>query len=354
MTQKPSVGAAATSAARRSVLAMETGRIDWKEAFLFFYWDAKKLRTRPKEGHIIDRLIVEFFQQTRPSMSDEGPVLNWDMTLFRLMNALRRQLGFDTTSEVTPSTYLFLGQIDPRTAWNQPPFVDWVRLETETQILFTYANNTITRFLDHLVIEAYGRQHAPWTLYNPYLKTFQEAHDIESWSVPLPFGYAAEMLSHLSWPEGSQIADSGGLVHPQSDEIRFGISVGPTHRSAILAFPTEELTNTRIMNLTKRYYTAMLVWVSEIMTGGAIESLPGLLSDQFKGWVKANDDEDNDESLAVSKSLWEAYRKIGLQPLHGDVISASSGSSGLPWTDMSSESFVDAKKPARSSYFQAT
>lgn len=80
-------------AARRSVMAMDTGRIDWKEAFLFFYWDAKKLRTRPKEGHIIDRLIVDFFQQTRPSMADEGPVLNWDMTLFRLMNALRRQLG---------------------------------------------------------------------------------------------------------------------------------------------------------------------------------------------------------------------------------------------------------------------
>ncbi|KAK1475115.1 hypothetical protein CCUS01_16936 [Colletotrichum cuscutae] len=352
MTQKPNVGST-TSAARRSVMAMDTGRIDWKEAFLFFYWDAKKLRTRPKEGHIIDRLIVEFFQQTRPSMADEGPVLNWDMTLFRLMNALRRQLGFDTTSEVTPSTYLFLGQIDPRDAWNRPPFVDWVRLETETQLLFTYANNTITRFLDHLVVEAYGRQHAPWTLYNPYLKTFQEAHDIENWSVPLPFGYAAEMLSHISWPEGPQIAESAGLVHSQSHEIRFGISVGPTHRSAILAFPTEELTNTRIMNLTKRYYTAMLLWVGEMITGGAIESLPGLLNDQFKDWLKANDDEDNDESRAVSKSLWEAYRKVGLQPLHGDVISASSGSSGRPWTDGTSESFVEAKKPARSSYFQA-
>ncbi|KAK1731958.1 uncharacterized protein BDZ83DRAFT_746348 [Colletotrichum acutatum] len=353
MTQKPNVSST-TSAARRSVMAMDTGRIDWKEAFLFFYWDAKKLRTRPKEGHIIDRLIVEFFQQTRPSMSDEGPVLNWDMTLFRLMNALRRQLGFDTTSEVTPSTYLFLGQIDPRDAWNQPPFVDWVRLETETQILFTYANNTITRFLDHLVIEAYGRQRAPRTLYNPYLKTFQEAHDIENWSVPLPFGYAAEMLSHISWPEGSQIAESAGLVHPQSHEVCFGISVTSTHRSAILAFPTEELTNTRIMNLTKRYYTAMLLWVGEMITGGAIESLPGLLNDQFKGWLKANNDEDNDESLAVSKSLWGAYRKVGLQPLHGDVISASSGSSGRPWPDGSSESFVEAKKPARSSYFQAS
>lgn len=229
-----------------------------------------------------------------------------------------------------------------------------MRLETETQLLFTYANNTITRFLDHLVIEAYGRQRAPWTLYNPYLKTFQEAHDIENWSVPLPFGYAAEMLSHISWPDGSQIAESAGLVHPQSHEIRFGISVGSTHRSAILAFPTEELTNTRIMNLTKRYYTAMLLWVGEMMTGGAIESLPGLLNDQFKGWLKANDDEDNDESLTVSKSLWEAYKKVGLQPLHGDVISASSGSSGRPWTDGSSESYVEAKKPARSSYFQAT
>lgn len=97
MTQKPNVSST-TSAARRSVMAMDTGRIDWKEAFLFFYWDAKKLRTRPKEGHIIDRLIVEFFQQTRPSMADEGPVLNWDMTLFRLMNALRRQLGRQNSS----------------------------------------------------------------------------------------------------------------------------------------------------------------------------------------------------------------------------------------------------------------
>ncbi|OHE93748.1 hypothetical protein CORC01_10975 [Colletotrichum orchidophilum] len=351
MTQKPNMSSAAASA-RKSALAMETGRIDWKEAFLFFYWDAKKLRTRPKEGHIIDRLIVEFFQQTRPSMADEGPVLNWDMTLFRLMNALRRQLGFDTTSEVTPSTYLFLSHIDPRDTWNKPPFVDWVRLETESQILFTYANNTITRFLDHLVIEAYGRQRAPWTLYNPYLKTFQEAHDLEDWSVPLPFGHAAEMLSHISWPEGSLIADSAGLVHPQTHEIRFDISLGSSHRSAVLGFPIDELTNHRIMNLTKRYYTAMLLWVAEMTTGGAFESLPGLLIAQFKGWVKANEDEDNDESLAVAKSLWEAYRKVGLQPFYGDVNSASSGSSSRPWADVSSENFVETKKPSGSGYFQ--
>ncbi|GKT91846.1 hypothetical protein Ct61P_09696 [Colletotrichum tofieldiae] len=302
---------------------MDSDIVDWKEAFLFFYWDIKQLRgSRPKEGYIADRLIVDFFQQTKPSMAYEGPVRNWNWVLYRVMRALQVQLGFDTASETTTFSYDWLSESSGPSD-TMAPFVDWVRLETQTHLLFTYANNTINRFLDHLVTDIYGSQsqRKEWTLHNPFLAEFQRAHNVQPWSVPLPLPGASEGLDRIAWPDAVILASKSGLTHSRLNPIRFSISMASNDEesscvttAATLTLPEENLMNARLFNLAKRYYTAMLQWVKKMHETHEISSLSDLLDAQFRDWVKAAE-EDGSESLAVSRHLWEAYRSVGLKPI---------------------------------------
>ncbi|GKT41808.1 uncharacterized protein ColSpa_01989 [Colletotrichum spaethianum] len=302
---------------------MDSDLIDWKEAFLFFYWDIKQLReNRPKEGYIADRLIMEFFQQTRPSMAYEGPARNWNWTLYRAMRALQVQLGFDTGPETTAFSYEWLGEKSGPTD-TKAPFVDWVRLETQTHLLFTYANNTVNRFLAHLVTEVYGplSQRKDWELQNPFLTEFQRTHNVQPWGVPLPLPGASEALDQIEWPDAPILASKSGFTHSRRKPIRFSISVASTNKesnhvmpTATLMLPEESLLNARLFNLTKRYYTAMLLWVKGIRDNDGLPSLSDLLNAQFCDWAKAAD-EGSDESLVVSRHLWEAYRAVGSKPI---------------------------------------
>ncbi|KAK1996015.1 hypothetical protein LX36DRAFT_750696 [Colletotrichum falcatum] len=297
--------------------SMDSDLVDWKEAFLFFYWDLKKLRAnRTKEGYIADRLICEFFQQTKPSMAHEGPDTNWNWTLHRLMRALRAQHGFHTAQETTASSYKWL-DATAAPSHAKAPFVDWVRLETQTNLLFTYANSTVDRFLAHLVAEVYGPLHqwTEWTLYNPFLAEFQRAHGVQPWSVPLPLPGAGEDLDQIAWPEDGPAARSS-----RHRPVRFSISVasinGETDRAvtfATLALPDADVMNDRLFSLAKRYYTAMLRWVAEMRETDRVTPLPPLLEAQFREWAGSADD--GGDSLSVSKHLWEAYRGVGLEPI---------------------------------------
>ncbi|KZL87046.1 hypothetical protein CI238_01648 [Colletotrichum incanum] len=313
---------------------MDSDIIDWKEAFLFFYWDIKQLReNRPKEGYIADRLIVEFFQQTKPSMAYEGPARDWNWTLYRLMRGLQVQLGFDTAPETTTFSYDWLSE-SPGPSDMMAPFVDWVRLETQTHLLFTYANNTISRFLAHLVTDIYGplSQRTEWTLHNPFLAEFQRAHNVQPWGVPLPLPGASEGLNQIAWPDAVILASKSGLTHSRLSPIGFSISMASNDEesncvvtAATLMLPEESLLNARLFNLAKRYYTAMLQWVKKMRETHEVFSLSDLLDAQFRNWVKAADEDDN-EALAVSRHLWEAYRDIGLKPIKTKSVTAEKGS----------------------------
>ncbi|KAK1984932.1 hypothetical protein LZ30DRAFT_585172 [Colletotrichum cereale] len=320
---------------------MNSDLVDWKEAFLFFYWDLKQLRAgRSREGYVADRLIVEFFQQTKPTMACEAPALGWNPTLCRLMRALRAQHGCNTAAETTAYSYDWLTETaGPSHA--KAPFVDWVRLETATHLLFTYANSTVDRFLAHLVTEVYGppsHQRAEWTLHNPFLAEFQRAHGIQPWSVPLPLPGASEDLDQIAWPDAPVLADRpGGLArshshsHSRPRPARFSISVasinGESDRAvtfATLTLPDADLMTARLFALAKRYYTAMLLWVREMRETDSVPSLSQLLDAQFIEWAGAATDNDGDgdgdgegdgTSLAVSRGLWEAYRAVGLEPI---------------------------------------
>ncbi|KAK1972194.1 hypothetical protein LY78DRAFT_566312 [Colletotrichum sublineola] len=302
--------------------SMDSDLVDWKEAFLFFYWDLKQLRaSRNREGYIADRLIIEFFQQTRPTMVYEGPDMNWDWTLYRLMRALRAQHGFNTAPETTTFSYKWLSETaGPSHA--KAPFVDWVHLETQTHVLFTYANSTIDRLLTHLVTDVYGPLHrrTEWTLHNPFLAEFQRAHGIQPWSVPLPLPGASEDLDQIAWPDAPVLVGRSGLAHSRARPVRFSISVasinGESDRAvtfATLTLPDADLMNDRLFGLAKRYYTAMLQWVKEMRETDKVPSLSQLLDVQFREWAGAADDDG--DSLSVSRNLWEAYRGVGFEPI---------------------------------------
>ncbi|KAK2048189.1 hypothetical protein LZ31DRAFT_78962 [Colletotrichum somersetense] len=302
--------------------SMDSDLVDWKEAFLFFYWDLKKLRAnRAKEGYMTDRLIVEFFQQTKPSMACEGPDMNWNWTLYRLMRALRTQHGYHIAPETTTFSYKWLSD-DVAPNPKKAPFVDWVRLETQTKLLFTYANSTVDLFLAHLVTDIYGPLHqwTEWTLHNPFLTDFQRAHGIKPWSVPLPLPGASEDLDQIAWPDAPVLARRPGPAHSQPRPVRFSISVASINGGtdcavtfATLTLPDTDLMNDRLFRLAKRYYTAMLRWVKEMRKTDKVPSLSQLLEVQFRGWAGATDDDD--DSLSVSRHLWEAYRAVGLEPV---------------------------------------
>ncbi|EFQ25386.1 hypothetical protein CGRA01v4_02649 [Colletotrichum graminicola] len=309
--------------------SMDSDLVDWKEAFLFFYWDLKKLRAnRTKEGYIADRLIVEFFQQTKPTMAYEGPDMNWNWTLYRLMRALRAQHGFHTAPETTTFSYNWLSDT-AGPSHTKAPFVDWVRLETQTHLLFTYANSTIDRFLAHLVTEIYGPLHqwTEWTLHNPFLVEFQRAHGIQPWSVPLPLPGASEDLDQIAWPDAPVLASGPGPAHSRPRPVRFSISVasinGESDRGvtfATLTLPDTDLMSDRLFSLAKRYYTAMLQWVKEMRETDMVTSLSKLLEAQFREWAGTTDDEG--DSLSVSRHLWEAYRGVGLEPIRTKPVAA--------------------------------
>lgn len=190
--------------------------------------------------------------------------------------------------------------------------------------MFTYANNTVDRFLTHLAVDVYGplSQKPDWRFsnshaINPFLLEFQKAHGVKQWGVPIPIPAATEGLEGISWPETPVLASKAGLAHYPGDPIRFGISLEALDgiSKATLEVPSDGVMNIRLLNLSKRYYVAMLRWVGAMRQTGKFTSLSDLLSAQFREWSISAGDGHDEETLVVARNLWEAYRSVGLQPI---------------------------------------
>ncbi|TDZ66055.1 hypothetical protein CTRI78_v003163 [Colletotrichum trifolii] len=140
---------------------------------------------------------------------------------------------------------------------------------------------------------------------NPYLSAFGVKNVVFPWGVSLPFDILTTFEIH--WPDERIIASKSGLRVGKTTKhaLDFGI-VQVEKRMFVLDLPQDtKLMNFRLFNLTKRYYTALLLWSLDMeRRNDPFLSPETFLNDQFQAW--RNQDTSVDDSFEISHDLWLA------------------------------------------------
>ncbi|KAF9877496.1 hypothetical protein CkaCkLH20_05196 [Colletotrichum karsti] len=344
-------------------------QFNWKETFLFFYWDIQ--RYRPESAPKIDKLILDFFYEEEPAAGSNGDPYSWDAALYRLMRIIRCRLGSNICPGVK-SHYRWLEQYDPST--NQsPPYVDWFWLEPHVSMEARRdATSHVLAIIEHLTTVVYRQQHDPdedvdfvkaWAG-NMLLKDFSDSHASPEWGVPIPVhiscllavgwdraasidkceGRILSMRSRSSefWylphpPCPCQRWPNGHLVSmPASADSRYEfILEDPSHMgygTAKIRFPSEGLghcvdkQSRHYLRLSsgsqngllrveaaKLHFIGMLYWAQQMALTGHALPLPEFIDKQYEELAAVNDDDADRDEMKLDRMLWNALRSFGLE-----------------------------------------
>ncbi|KAH9238017.1 hypothetical protein K456DRAFT_1721609 [Colletotrichum gloeosporioides 23] len=273
-------------------------RTNWKEAFLFFYWDMKIYRCK-EDMKAINAEIQRALRANYKSSNIAALPSSWDYVLHFLLRFLRRLTG-SNVSWNPGNEYKWIN--GPRTSnASVKPFVDWISLER----LFPNPEEVGRSLLHHLETVAYGPLES--RLYtttddawygNPYLVDFENSHNLEGpWKVPL----MAEFV--LEYDETDGIDDFFRAFKERvsgTTSIDFDFTFATKQGYAALVTDSEIAINRCILNWCKLFYTYLLHWALAMRNNspGArlYLSLKSLLDNK----------EAADDTMAVNHALWHA------------------------------------------------
>ncbi|KAF3806739.1 hypothetical protein GCG54_00000105 [Colletotrichum gloeosporioides] len=252
-------------------------RTNWKEAFLFFYWDMENCRCE-EDMKTINAEIRRALCANYKSSNMAALPSSWDYVLHFLLRFLRRLTGNGFGS---PSlTCLFADKLitGSNVSWNPDneyewingprtsnasvkPFVDWISLER----LFANPEEVGRSILHHLETVAYGPLESRVCMTtdeawygNPYLVDFENAHKLEGpWRVPLRPEFV------LEYDETDGIDDFFREFKKRvsgTTSIGFDFTFATNQGYAALVTDADVPINRRTVNWCKLFYTYLLHW----------------------------------------------------------------------------------------------
>ncbi|KAK2744869.1 hypothetical protein CKAH01_18324 [Colletotrichum kahawae] len=238
--------------------AFGTRRTNWKEAFLFFYWDMENCRCE-EDMKAINAEIRRALHANYKSSNMAALPSSWDYVLHFLLRFSRRLTG-SNVSWNPDNEYRWINE--PRTSIiSVKPFVDWISLER----LFANPEGVGRSILHHLETVAYGPLESrlctttdeAW-YGNPFLVDFENRHNFEGpWRVPLMAKFVLEC------DETDGIDDFlrefkervSGIT-----SIGFDFTFATNQGYAALVTDTEVPINRSTLNWCKLFYTYLLHW----------------------------------------------------------------------------------------------
>ncbi|KAL0768142.1 hypothetical protein CaCOL14_009117 [Colletotrichum acutatum] len=168
---------------------MDPNKINWKDAFLFFYWD---LRDEDSDSPLAgkakyDNFVMEFLKGERLPLNTLSRPKSWNHLLWHLMRSSLYQTG-------NKSNYNWLYDSPSET---EEPWVNWMEFLDiySEQVEFDERREYVNRIswvLDYLEERAYANIHCNLTMNeawasNPYLLEFGDSQGLRlDWAVSLP------------------------------------------------------------------------------------------------------------------------------------------------------------------------
>ncbi|KAF9875737.1 hypothetical protein CkaCkLH20_06669 [Colletotrichum karsti] len=293
---------------------MDHNEINWKEAFLFFYWDIEK--HCPEGMNRVNELIQHFLFHKKPSAVDDIRPQSWNTLLAHLMRVLRCHLA----SNILPDSDNEYEWLDSANVKPARPYVNWIRLAPHFAEHWSGKAPAIEilAVINHLETVAYGplESRPTWSTTmqsawhaNPFLVDFQQTQELPvAWSVPLAFDIDARS-EELKGIEIFLWGVDDALTHELdgTPEVTFDFTFDNNLGFSALICQTPDPFSRRTLNLAKRLYTGLLLWVDEVRETGRITSLCVTLEKELHLWKALGD------TMEVNKALWNAMRKFRLR-----------------------------------------
>ncbi|KAJ0303505.1 uncharacterized protein N0V96_000464 [Colletotrichum fioriniae] len=275
---------------------MDANKINWKDAFLFFYWDLhdedtdSPLASKAK----YDNFIMEFLKGERLPLNTLSRPKSWNHLLWHLMRSSLYQTGNSR------SNYNWLYDSPSET---EEPWVNWMELLDiySEQVEFDERNeydDHIFWVLEYLEERAYANVHCNLTMNeawasNPYLLGFGDFQGLRlDWAVSLPFNGASSY--ELGLP---LILDQGFIINHE-------VASNAIH----LHYDRDRLGNRKLLGAAQFYYTSMIRWAKYMAGRGRVSSIGNffLRHSEFRHWPKLDNAADR---LRITKELWESIRR---------------------------------------------
>ncbi|KXH47960.1 hypothetical protein CNYM01_02548 [Colletotrichum nymphaeae SA-01] len=297
---------------------MDPDEINWKDAFLFFYWDLHDEDSdSPLAGkEKYDDFILEFLKGERLPPYTLSRPKSWNHLLWHLMRSSLYQtgkylqhsfarhiltscLGLNLGENSTKSNYSWLHNSPSQT---EGPWVNWMELldiyseqvEFNEQIEY---DNGIFWVLEYLEERAYANvsfnlaMNEAWAS-NPYLLDFGQVQGLQpDWAVSLPIHGASS----------SQL----GLPYVLNLEQGFVIEYEVDSNAIRLYTEGGLLGGEDALSLAYFHYTTMLRWAYHMMLRGRVFNIHDFFQSPSvdRHWSKPENAVDR---LRIKKELWQA------------------------------------------------
>ncbi|KAK7459928.1 hypothetical protein Landi51_00177 [Colletotrichum acutatum] len=266
---------------------MDPNKINWKDAFLFFYWD---LRDEDSDSPLAgkakyDNFVMEFLKGER-------------LPLNTLSRPKQASLNLGENGSKSNYNWLYDSPSETEEPWvNWMEFLDIYSEQVEFDERREYVNR-ISWVLDYLEERAYANIHCNLTMNeawasNPYLLEFGDSQGLRlDWAVSLPITGASSYELGLPF-----ILDQGFTIKHEvaSNAIR-------------LHSDRDRLGNRILLSAAHFYYTRILRWAEYMSDQGRVSSIGNffLRGSEIRHWSKPYKAADR---LRITKELWESIRR---------------------------------------------
>ncbi|KAF9875738.1 hypothetical protein CkaCkLH20_06670 [Colletotrichum karsti] len=271
-----------------------------RTAFFFFYWDTqdKTKKNFPDSTEQVNILIQTFFQQ-----NEYDDLMSWDVLLRDLMVFVQDNLASDVMPE--SDDYEWLKCAASKIA---EPHVSWSQLHQNLEDHWL-TSAAIPNLIAHIQTVAYHpvETRSSWTLNtawssNPFLVEFQHSQNVGPWEINLPL-----QLDKAELPGQRDLEIVLQKIKDEtfpSLQMYFSISINTSLNKVVLTWGSaSQHVNIQTVNLAKRLYTGMLLWVDDMKQTKQVASPHAILWHQFGQWEQCG-------TLKTNKELWEAMKRL--------------------------------------------
>ncbi|KXH52683.1 hypothetical protein CSIM01_11295 [Colletotrichum simmondsii] len=285
---------------------MDANKINWKDAFLFFYWDLRDVDSdSPLAGKDkYDKFVVEFLKGERLPLNTLSRPKSWNHLLWHLMRSslyhTGKYLRHLAAQNGSKSNYNWLYDSPSET---EEPWMNWMEFldiygeQVEFDERSEYDNHVFW-VLEYLEDRAYTSIHCNLTMHeawssNPYLLEFGDNQGLRlDWAVSLPIHGASSYELGLPFvlDQGftikHEVASNAIRLHLDRDRLGSRISLSAAHF----------------------YYTYILRWAEYMSDECRVSSIGNFFlgGSDIRPWPKPYKAADR---LRITKELWESIRR---------------------------------------------